>query len=117
MREIKFRFYDPFNAVMIYSDNFDDLGKFFDEYYETERGGNNPKLMQYTGRKDRSGVDIYESDVYNREYPEVVKYENSTSSSNHHGGSYITNHTGYSFGDIKVIGNIHENPELLEKNK
>ena len=72
---------------------------------------------QYTGLKDRSGVEIYEGDVV-KYHPEMnagigrVVYEGS--------GFYVTDEFNGLLDDfatmgIEIIGNIHDNPELLEE--
>ena len=92
-------------------------------------------VMQYTGLKDKNGKEIYEGDI--------VKYldgnECSTESGydceefNNHGaiffdeecGRYdVTNKQGIGYDDLfdcgvdfEIIGNIYENPELLEESK
>jgi len=89
----------------------------------------NPKTIgQYTGFKDKNDVKIFEGDVIEgKSYKYKVVYEN---------GSYVCYNAklkdwdggDYRWGllsragelqdfPIKVIGNIHENPELLETEK
>lgn len=64
MREIKFRYYDPFNEIMIYQADRS-LEDFFIDYAKAKRGGNNPKdPSQYTGLLDKHGQEIYEGDVF-----------------------------------------------------
>jgi hypothetical protein len=74
-------------------------------------------LMQFTGLKDKNGRDIYEGDVvtfnsydeagiveWHKEYAMFnVEHKNCLS------GAMQTNPNKY-----KVIGNVHENPELLK---
>ena len=83
--------------------------------------------MQYAGLKDKNGKRIYEGDiVYNlkNNFKGAVYYEKSSFwvrefYSNVDERSYdgdIKKETIWSINlDWKIIGNIYENPELLEK--
>ena len=77
-------------------------------------------LMQYTGLKDRNGVEIYEGDVIKyitqyygnkREHQKVVGWIDDMQDDSF--GEPLS--MGYRFhgGDIEVIGNIYETPDLL----
>lgn len=80
-------------------------------------------LEQCTGLKDKNGRLIYEGDIINR----IAKYDEKESSVllqvewNNKNGRYITTdkkHNTWTFSmfyySYEVVGNIHENPELLE---
>lgn len=65
------------------------------------------ELMQFTGLKDKNGKEIYEGDIVNG-------YSKSTV-------EYLEDFAGFfpmcnwpSNKEWEVIGNIHENPELLK---
>jgi uncharacterized phage protein (TIGR01671 family) len=70
-------------------------------------------LMQFTGLKDKNGVEIYEGDI-DREYG-VVVYDKATfgfkgKDSHGHDSILILQWAE----EREIIGNIHENKELLK---
>lgn len=108
VREIKFRAWHKNNKSMCMNVTTDLLGR---DYLE---------FMQYTGLKDKNGKEIYEGDILGGDYyvnniAGVVKYYDDW------GCSFLEYKGG---GDeflwkaarvAEVIGNIYENPELLER--
>jgi uncharacterized phage protein (TIGR01671 family) len=129
-REIKFRYYDK-QEQKVYSMNTGDMlsvvcGSIAAVHIQGDYTLDVPEeiiLLQFTGLKDKNGKEIYEGDIlkYSDNYPEFtgfVKYDNRF-------GMFtieIEFNNQYNFlhhkmsPDLEVIGNIYENPELLEKN-
>src|SRR5512146_66283 len=118
-REIKFRAWskktndwcDHGSAEWFFSDGGGPLYSSYDSEHT--------ELMQYTGLKDKNGKEIYEGDVVevedgpNKKKREIVFKDGAFSLKLLNGATeYLPNYVRY--GQIEVIGNIYENPELLD---
>ena len=77
------------------------------------------ELLQYTGLKDKNGKEIYEGDIYHVG-DKNIRYLAVWFDSGFEGKQLrSTSYTGLKSWakDIEILGNIYENPELLEENK
>lgn len=85
-------------------------------------GQNNCIIMQFTGLRDKNGKEIYEGDVVSelrksRSFPEgrlskrIIEWSNDMTLDDSFGETAIGFNLFY--GELEVIGNIHENPDLL----
>lgn len=118
MREIKFRAWDIRNEVMWLRKPKQLTSEFFQLIEQDQEGGEQFILMQFTGPHDRNGVEIYEGDIlkldnmmFTFEWKEEYKFGFCA-------GWKIRHISGYrgspKMSDCEVIGNIYENPELLQ---
>ncbi|MEJ1316684.1 YopX family protein [Lactiplantibacillus paraplantarum] len=88
-------------------------------------------VEQFTGLKDVNGKDIYDGDIvsvfnedgnyYNDVIEWCIKYNYPAFELKYHSHLYESNALSEIMNagveNIKVIGNVHENPELLEADK
>ncbi len=129
MREIKFRAWDKeqekmFKPVYLLLSKGSSLPIVF-KNGETIRGsgrlhGYNVELMQYTGLKDKNDIEIYEGDIATTPYLSrltkgTVAYVGSSFVYVTEEGDTITMIYINQLPEFEVIGNIYENPELMEK--
>ena len=133
MREYKFRVWDTENKEMLKVQELDFEDTFYggrlsirtdqyNDYFDIE----DMILMQYTGLKDKKQKEIYEGDIiFIKGETKLLDIKGKVEYSNILAQFIITN-TGsivneaeplgdYEEEDIEVIGNIYDNPELLEK--
>lgn len=77
---------------------------------------------QYTGLKDRNGKEIWEGDIivqqgYSGMRPMLVRFDSGAFITGSHKGSSTPKRPMLIQPRCKIIGNIHDNPELLEEGK
>ena len=140
MREIKFRGWHSATNEMYLAERFSTEHLYISSLGSVVFGDDklvvhesNWVLMQYTGLKDKNGKEIYEGDVLssphfadatgrNHTLKHSVEWSErfhgwfllSCSSKDPDDGS-IQMFVAKKCGEISVIGNIHDNPELLTK--
>lgn len=137
MREIKFRVWTPKKKggdMEEYPEMTEwDVSDNIDFMQQLAKGG---VILQYTGVKDKNGKEIYEGDVCNVEYynhsapntfiKQVVLYEFGTFALKSENAfklslkledtrQYVPLYYALAPNKIEVMGNIYENPELLDK--
>lgn len=99
MRQLEFRAWHIAANEMIYPDRQSDV-------FRWKKDGQPIEIMQFTGLTDKNGVKIFEGDIvviagyghYECVYPFTELYD-----------AVMEGNIGI------IIGNIHQNPELLER--
>jgi len=116
MKEIKFRTWDTYRRLMT-TPAIIIGGKEYNVWSENISKPDDTIYMQYTGLKDKNGKDIYEGDILNYVDGDYGS-EQAYSVTFKYGMFYLGNDSLWHYtssGKYKIIGNIHENPELLKK--
>jgi uncharacterized phage protein (TIGR01671 family) len=118
MREIKFRIWNAQGQCMHQWPELVEKNKI----HLLNAKNPNYIVMQFTGLKDKNGIEIYEGDILNAYHSEFeesivadVRFENATFTIGKYwkdGAHDWTSMEQYEQFDLEVIGNIHENPEL-----
>jgi uncharacterized phage protein (TIGR01671 family) len=129
MREYKFRAWNDFFKEMYYFDFNTNIevrnGSLWIIYKEGSVSVNSPsiKLMQYTGRKDKNGILVFDDDILHKEgcWDVRIEFENGVfwvrdaDRTRYVNKILNTPISDFAIEEFEVIGNVWGNPELLKE--
>lgn len=115
MREIKFRGWHPSSKIMSVPFTLMDALE-----HEVDKTSDDEIHLQFTGLLDNQGIEIYEGDILHNSFgDENYKVIFRDCSFILYSNEFFIYPNSLSLqlqeNDIEVIGNIYENPELLEE--
>lgn len=127
MREIKFRAWDKERKRWTNYSLADDLQRFYEKStgcWKSDKNNERFALMQYTGLKDISGKEIYEGDIIKAVY--FARWIGTVEFCEENAAYILKDIEKMPYRDdyvflsqfddgFEVLGNICENPELLQK--
>lgn len=127
MRELKFRAWNNgdrkmlFNVSILQEAPESEYGSLVKNKITGVVGIERSHIMQYTGPKDKKGKEIYEGDILEGGL-EVVWVQicggwKFNPSKNNTDISFMESVVNFPYDEVEIIGNIYENPELLEDDR